>query len=122
MKNRSKIEKQVIKKTNPNLVETIRKGKKKSKWLEVIGIIAGPKSLYSKINLDEIKNKAEEKKTIVIPGKVLSMGEIKKKLKIVALNFSETAKEKLINSGCEVLSISKEIESNPEAKNIQIIK
>jgi ribosomal protein L18E len=39
----------------------------------------------------------------------------------VALNFSETAKEKLKNSGSQVLTIIEEIKSNPEAKGLKVL-
>ncbi len=57
-----------------------------------------------------------------MPGKILSEGSIDKKIKVVAFNFSEKAKAKLIKEGCEVKSILEEIKSNPEAKGLKIIK
>jgi len=56
-----------------------------------------------------------------IPGKVLSQGEIKNRIDVVALNFSEKAKEKLLNAGCKVSTIAEEIKLNPDAKNLEIV-
>jgi len=53
---------------------------------------------------------------------VLSKGNITKKLKIVALSFSKASEEKLKKSNCEIVSIEEEIEKNPEAKGVKIIK
>ena len=122
VKTKSKIEKQLQKKRNPELVETVIAGKKKENWKEVVGIIVGSRKNWVKINLDKIDEKSQEGGVIVVPGKVLSQGEVNKKLKIAALGFSEKAKEKLLNAGCEVSTILEEIKKNPEAKGVKIIK
>lgn len=122
MKSKSKIEKQLQKKKNSYLVETIIAAKKKKNWVEVAGILSGPTRKRININLEKIDKEAEKGKTVVVPGKVLSLGEITKKIEIAALSFSEKAKEKLLKSNSEVLSIIEEIKKNPEAKGIKILK
>ena len=97
MKSKTKIEKQTKRKLNPELVETIRLAKKNEKWLEVASILSSPRRERLNINLDKIDKEIKAGETIIIPGKVLSLGEIDKKFKIAALNFSEKAKEKLLN-------------------------
>jgi large subunit ribosomal protein L18e len=71
-------------------------------------------------NLSEIEKNIDDKKIIVVPGKVLSQGEVSKKIKVVALKFSEKAREKLIKSGCSIEIILNEIKKNPDAKDIKI--
>ena len=121
MKSKTKIEKQIQKKSSRELVETIIAGKKKIKWLEVAGILSGPRRKSLNLNLGEINEKSEEGDTIVVPGKVLSQGEIDKKIKIIAMRFSEKAREKLLKSKTQVSSIVEEIKKNPEAKAIRIL-
>ncbi len=122
MKSKTLIDKQLQKKNNPELVETLMNAKKKDKWLELAGIISGPRRKRINLNLNEINNQANEKDKIVVPGKVLSQGEINKKIKVIALNFSEKAKEKLSKNGCEFSSILTEIKLNPSAEGIKILK
>lgn len=122
MKSKTLIEKQLRKKTNPLLVETIIAAKKNKAWNELASMISSSRKNYLENNLNEINEKAKEGEKIVIPGKVLSQGEINKKIKIIALSFSEKAKDKLKKSGCEVKTILEEIKSNPDAKEIKIIK
>jgi len=110
------------KKNNSELVETLMNAKKKDKWIEIAGIISGPRRKRINLNLDEINNQAKEKEKIIVPGKVLSQGEINKKIKVIALGFSEKAKEKLKKSGCEFSNILTEIKSNPSAEGIRILK
>ena len=121
MKSKTKIEKQMQKKNSRELVETIIACKKKIKWLEVAGILSGPRRKSINLNLGEINEKSEEGDTIVVPGKVLSQGEIDKKIKIIAMKFSEKAREKLLKSKTQVSSIVEEIKKNPEAKAIRIL-
>lgn len=122
MKSKTKIGKQVKRKTNPDLIKTLIDAKKHKNWLEIAGIISGPRRKRINLNLDEINKDAKDGETIVIPGKVLSQGEINKKIKIVALGFSENAKEKLSKSKKEFSTIDDEIKKNPECKNIRIIR
>jgi len=122
MKTKSLIEKQLKRKTNLGLVETIIAAKKNKAWREIAGLISTPRKRQVSINLSDIDKKSKQGEIIVIPGKVLSQGELNKKIKIVALNFSEKAKEKIIKSGSEAISMLKEIKSNTDAKGIKILK
>lgn len=121
VKSKTKIEKQTKKKTNSELVETILLAKKNEAWLGIASILSAPARKRISLNLDEISKKSKDGETVVIPGKVLSMGDMDKKLKIVALNFSESAKEKLKNNKCELIILKDEIKSNPKATGIKII-
>jgi large subunit ribosomal protein L18e len=122
MKTRSKIEKQLQRKTNSNLVETIISSKKNKNWIKIAEILSGPRKNRTNLNLEELNKKIKDEKIVVVPGKILSQGELDKKIKVVALNFSERAKEKLSKSGSEALTILEEIKKNPEAKGIKILE
>jgi large subunit ribosomal protein L18e len=122
MKSKTKISKQTEKKSNPILVETLIAAKKNAKWNEVASTLSYPRRKRTQLNLEEINKESKAGETVVVPGKVLSEGEIDKKIKIVALSFSEKAKEKLLKAKCEVLSILEEIKKNPEAKGLRTLK
>lgn len=122
MKSKTKISKQTEKKSKTELVDTIISAKKQEAWLEVAGILSGPRRKSICMNLEEIEKKSKEGETIVIPGKVLSQGELTKKIKVIALNFSDKAKEKLLSSKCQVAYIQDEIKSNPNGKGVKILK
>ncbi|MCX6751035.1 MAG: 50S ribosomal protein L18e [Candidatus Pacearchaeota archaeon] len=122
MKSKTKISKQLERKSNSNLMETILTGKKNDSWKEVAGILSGPRRNKVCINLEEINKEAKAGEIVVVPGKVLSQGDIDKKVKVVAFSFSEKAKEKLLSAKCEVSYILDEIKSNPSAKGIKIMK
>lgn len=115
--NKSKIEKKIKKKKNPELVETLIILKKNKQ--EFAHLLAMPVKKRGEFNLDEINEKG---KNVVIAGKVLSQGNLDKKLRIVAWNFSKKAKEKIEKSGGEAVVLQDELIKNPELKGLEILK
>ena len=122
MKSITKISKQEKRKTNSSLVETIRLAKKNKNWLEVAGMLSTPRRNRMNLNLSDIDKLVKEGEKVVVVGKVLSQGDVSKKVKVVAIAFSESAKEKLLNSKSEAIYIKDEIKKNPDAKGIRVIK
>ena len=122
MKSKTKISKQLERKKNPLIVQTIIEAKKNDKWLDVAGMLSGPSKKRITLNLSDVDKIAEEGETIVIPGKILSQGDINKKIKVVLLSCSNKAKEKLMKANCEISSILEEIKKNPKAGGLKIIK
>jgi len=114
MISKTKVSKRMKRKTNSELAETILIAKKHN-LLEIAKILSGPTRARKKINLEDIEKKAK-KDVVIVPGKVLGNGEIKKKIKIIALSFSSSAEEKLKKAGCEVKTIKEELEKN---KNLE---
>ena len=121
IKSKTKISKQAERNTSSNLVETILSSKKNNEWNEVASILSGPRKGRVNMNLGEINRLSKAGETIVIPGKVLSQGEIDKKIKLVALGFSENAREKILQSKSEIESLLEEIKKNPNAKGVKIL-
>ena len=119
---KTKIKKHLRKKTNHDIIETINLAKKQKSWLALAKIVSGSTRNYSSINLDEIDKQAVAGDIIIIPGKVLGIGEITKKFKIFALSFSTSAKEKLKKEKIESGFIFEEIKKNPEAKGVKILR
>src|SRR3990172_1311148 len=122
MKSATKIKNQAKRKTNGELVETILRAAKNEKWIDVARVISGPRRNRLNLNLDIIDREAKDGEKIIIPGKVLSQGRINKKIKLIALSFSENAKEKLSKEKINFSTISEEIKKNPDAKGLRILK
>ncbi len=122
MKSKTKISKQTKRKTNSELIEIINFAKKNENWKDIAEVLSGPSRKLVSVNLSEIDDGAEEKDIVIIPGKVLSMGEINKKIKISALKFSSGAIEKLKANKIIFNTIKEEIKSNPEANGVKILR
>ena len=115
-------------KTNPNLIELINKLNKQSKsedaaiWKDVANRLSRSNRRTAEVNLSNINRYAVADETILVPGKVLSNGELDKKVNVVALKFSAKAQEKIESAGGECISIDEIIETNPKGSNIRIME
>ena len=118
MISKSQISKRVKRKTNSELVRTIELAKKNN-HLELAKKLSTPRKRMIKTNLDSLNSIKEDK--IIIPGKVLGVGNVNKKLSVYALDFSEEAKSKLKKAGCEFRTIKEEIEKNPKLTGVKVI-
>ncbi|MEX2017432.1 MAG: 50S ribosomal protein L18e [Candidatus Pacearchaeota archaeon] len=121
MKSKTKIGKQIEKKTSSELVETIVASKKNDSWNAIASVLSGPRKNRMSINLDEISRISKAGETIAVPGKVLSQGELDKKIKLIALAFSESARKKIIDAKGEMETLINEIKKNPSAKGVRIL-
>ena len=117
-----KLKKRLSRKTNYELAETISVAKNLPEWSLIIKIISSSTKKQSAINLFEINAHTKEGDTVVIPGKVLSKGELTKKIRLCALGISEVAREKLKKTKTEYATILEEIKKNPRAEGIKVIK
>lgn len=117
-----KVEKKLRRKTNQGLVETILAGKKEEKWQELSHLISRPRRKQMKFNLGEIEKMSKEGEVVIVAGKVLGEGELTKKVKLAAFQFSESAIVKLKKHKIEFHELKEEIEKNPDAKNVHILK
>ncbi len=115
---KTKINKRMKRKTNPELVSTIEEAKKNN-LLELAKKLSGPTKQQTRVNLDEL-NKIN-KENIIVVGKILGQGNIDKKISVSALSFSKQAREKLKKAGCEIKTIKQEIEKNKELKEVKIV-
>lgn len=118
----TRLKKRAKKKTSVVLVETIGAARKNPKWNEVAKVLSGSTRRYSSVNLFEIDKQTTAGDTVVILGKVLSKGELTKKVRICALNISEKASEKMKETKSEIVSILEEIKKNPKAEGIKLIR
>src|SRR3989344_4115236 len=87
----------------------------------IIKKVSGSRRKRLELNLDEIDGQTKDNDLVIIPGIVLGKGNIKKKIKISAMKYTESAKEKLKESKIEFNLIEEEIKSNPEGKGIKVL-
>ena len=90
-------------------------------WKRVVKDLKKPSRQRREVNIYKINKAAREGETIIVPGKVLSLGELSKPVSVVALHFSANAREKIISANGKILSISELLKSNPEGKKVRIL-
>ncbi|MCC7553444.1 MAG: 50S ribosomal protein L18e [Methanobacteriaceae archaeon] len=117
-----------ITKTNPNLVNLIKELMEKYHeedaciWKDVAKRLQRSNRRSAEVNLSNINRFSSADDYILIPGKVLSNGDLENKVNIAALNFSTRAQEKIEQAGGKCLSINELMDSNPKGSNIKIME
>ena len=101
-------------KTNPNLIELINKLYEQSRNEDA--------AIWRDVAQRLVARYAEADETILVPGKVLSNGDLENKVDVVALKFSAKAQEKIENAGGECISIDEIMDKNPKGSNIRIFE
>ena len=115
------------KKTNPLLLKLIHNLKKQSDendvaiWKDIALRLEKPSRSWPEVNLDRVSKYILEKETALIPGKVLSSGNLTKKVAIAAWSFSEKSQEKIKQAGGKCMSIEDLLKNNPKGKDIRIL-
>lgn len=120
MISKTKLKKRIGKKSDSEIVETLILAKKHDAWIGVAQKLSGARREYSSVNLKQIEGLAKSGDVVVVIGRVLGLGELKKKVKICALGFSGSALEKIRKTGAEGVLIKEEIKKNPKASGIKI--
>ncbi len=90
-------------------------------WKRIVQDLKKPTRQRRVVNVYKIDKFAKEGETIIVPGKVLSVGELSKKVDVAALQFSEGAKQKILDAQGKILTISELFKQNPDGKKIKIL-
>lgn len=114
-------------KSNPLINDLIHNLKKQANeknaniWKDIAKRFEKPSRNWPEVNLYKISKNVNEKETALIPGKVLSTGDLDKKITIAAWKFSSGAEEKIKKAGGKSISIQELMDKNPDGKNIRIL-
>ena len=113
-------------KTNPRIQDLIAELKSVARehnadvWAELAGRLEGPRSSYAEVNLGRIERYARENETIIVPGKVLGSGTLRKQVTVAAVDFSRSAENKIDEVG-EACRLEDVLDRNPDGGDVQVI-
>lgn len=113
--------------TNPELKELINNlkilsiEKKQPLWKRTAKELEKPSRIRREVNLWKINLNSKKDENVLVPGKVLSTGDLDHKVTIIAQSFSKKALEKIKKSGSNAITLEEYIKKNPTSKNIKII-
>jgi large subunit ribosomal protein L18e len=113
--------------TNPilkKLIEELRNQGYKEKipfLIEIAKKLEKSRRKRPEVNLSKLNRVCKENETVIIPGKVLSSGILKKPLTVAAASFSMSAIEKIQKAGGKTISIRELIKNNPKGTNVRIV-
>jgi len=106
-----------------NLIIELKKLSNKQKvniWKRVAEDLEKSTRKRREVNIYKISRYTKKDEIALVPGKVLSVGDLDKNITIAAYQFSERAKEKIDKIG-KSISIKELIKNNPKGKKIRII-
>jgi len=119
--------KSVIRKSDPNLVRLIDELKVKSRlesvslWRVLAKKFERPTRGFAEVNLGKINRYTVEADTVVVPGKVLGAGCIEHSVRVAAVNFSTSAREKILGAGGSCISIWELMAAEPLGSGVKIM-
>jgi large subunit ribosomal protein L18e len=90
-------------------------------WAKLAEYALKPSIARRDINLYRIGQLTKDNDTVVFPGKVLGTGNIPHKITISSFSISESAANKIIESGGILVSFSDLIEKNPTGKGVVLL-
>ena len=112
--------------TNPILQNLIHELKKRSNeqsvnlWKRIAIDLEKPTRQRRIVNVYKINKYTKENETVVVPGKVLAVGDLDHNVTVAAFTFSGAAQEK-INKVGKAMPISELIQEDPKGKRIRIL-
>ena len=119
---RTKLKVRIRKKTKPELAAALALAIKNPNWSKLVKVISMSTRKHASVNLNKIDKQATTGDSLIVIGKVLSVGEITKKVRIISFSISEPAKEKLKKTKSDWVSVLDEIKANPKAEGLKFIK
>jgi len=119
---KTRLKRRVHQKTNPKVAAAIYLAYKNPSWMKLAKLLSQSTRKHSSVNLMEIDKQTSLGDSVLVPGKVLSLGEVTKKIKICSFGISKEALEKLKKTKSEWVNITDEIKRNPKAEALKIIK
>ena len=105
MRRSVRIEKNSLRDWLEELSKAKEGGKNSGLWKYAYRLAARPRRQRVIVNLDKIEKHAKPGENIIVPGKVLGTGELKKRLNIAAVEYSGGAEEKVRKAGGKVLGL-----------------
>ena len=89
-------------------------------WKRIALELERPTRQQRIVNLSKIDKYSNDNDIIIIPGKLLSGGELNKKVTIVAYSYSRSVADK-VNGKASILSIEEAMKKYPKGNNLKII-
>ncbi|MFW6004677.1 MAG: 50S ribosomal protein L18e [Halodesulfurarchaeum sp.] len=114
-------------KTSPRLNDLVAECKSVARetgadiWRDVAGRLEKPRRSHAEVNLSRIERYAREDETVVVPGKVLGSGALRKSVTVAAVDFSASARSKIEHAEGEVLDLEQALEQYPEGSEMRVI-
>ncbi len=102
------------------LIRSLNKTKRRF-WKNVSEYLEKSRKDRVVVNIGKIDLFSEESDTILIPGKVLSSGNLTHAITVAAFSYSTKARKKIAKAGGEFLFIEDLVRKNPTGAKIKLL-
>lgn len=118
---KTQLDKRKQRKSNPEIVTLVNFLKKQQDplWKTVATLITRPRRKAVAVNIEKINKLTSGSEIALIPGKILSKGELEHEAVVIALRFSESARKKLAKKA-NLMTIQDFIKKRDDFKGIPI--
>lgn len=90
-------------------------------WDYVADLLERPSRNQVAVNLSKVNRYSHQGGYVIVPGKVLGSGVLKKPVTIAAVSFSKRAVERIREAGGSAISIAELLKTNPQGSNLRVI-
>ncbi|MGB9708244.1 MAG: 50S ribosomal protein L18e [Candidatus Pacearchaeota archaeon] len=121
MVSKTTLEKREQRKSNEEIVKLVNLLKKQQSplWKTVAKLLTKPTRRQIVVNIEKINRMSKGDAVVIVPGKILSKGDLENNTTIVAFKFSETAKQKLAKKA-NLMNFQEFIKKQNDFKGIPI--
>ena len=106
-----------------HMVKDLKQASKKNEapiWSKIADLALKPSSTKRTVNLTRINKITKENDVLFVPGKVLGTGNLSHKITLSSFAISRTARNKIIQSGGNIMAYSDMIKKFPTGKGVII--
>ncbi len=105
------------------LIDSIRRNsiEKYPFWEDISKKLSKSTRSRVQVNISKINRNSKDGQTIIVPGVVMSSGNLNKKIKIAAWRFTKEAKRKISNTGSKIMTIEELKKENPKGTDVKIM-
>jgi len=90
-------------------------------WMEIAEKLEKPRRSRIEVNVVDIERNTEKNETVVVPGTVLSVGDLTKPVTVAAWKFTPTAEEKIKKAKGNCLTIEELLKEKPKGTDVKIL-
>ena len=90
-------------------------------WDRVAELLERPTRRRVRVNVSKINRYAKPGEVVVVPGKVLGAGTLRKGVTVAAVSFSRVALEKIRSAGGTAMFLGDLLKLNPEGSSVRVI-
>ena len=106
-----------------HMIKDLKQASKKNEapiWSKIADLALKPSSTKRTVNLTRINKITKENDVLFVPGKVLGTGNLSHKITLSSFSISTTARNKIIQSGGNIMAYSDLIKKFPTGKGVII--